>query len=44
MWGEFVIIEGKYDFRYGGIVDKTIDMVPGDALLGTENPLVPNWI
>jgi len=38
MWGEFVIIEGKYDFRYGGIVDKTIDMVPGGRITWDGEP------
>lgn len=32
MWGEFVVIEGNYDFKYGGIVDKTIDVVPGGRI------------
>lgn len=29
MWGEFTVIEGSYDFRYGGIIQKTIEVVPG---------------
>ncbi|MEM7187787.1 MAG: translocation/assembly module TamB domain-containing protein, partial [Bacteroidota bacterium] len=29
MWGDFLVTEGKYDFRYGGLVDKTIDVLPG---------------
>ncbi len=32
MWGEFVVIEGNYDFKYGGIVDKTIDVIPGGRI------------
>ena len=32
MWGEFVVIQGNYDFKYGGIVDKTIDVVPGGRI------------
>lgn len=32
MWGEFIVIEGIYDFKYGGIVDKTIDVVPGGRI------------
>lgn len=32
MWGEFVVIQGNYDFRYGGIVDKSIDVVPGGRI------------
>ena len=29
MWGEFTVIEGIYDFRYGGIIQKSIEVVPG---------------
>ena len=29
MWGEFTVIEGLYDFRYGGIIQKKIAVVPG---------------
>jgi hypothetical protein len=29
MWGEFTVIEGTYDFRYGGLIQKVIDVVPG---------------
>lgn len=29
MYGEFSVIEGQYDFRYGGIIQKNIEVVPG---------------
>lgn len=29
MWGEFTVIEGLYDFRYSGIINKKIAVVPG---------------
>jgi hypothetical protein len=29
MWGEFTVIEGLYDFRYSGIIQKKIAVVPG---------------
>lgn len=29
MWGEFTVIEGLYDFRYGGIIQKKIAVIPG---------------
>ena len=29
MWGEFTVIEGLYDFRYSGIIQKKIGVVPG---------------
>jgi len=38
MWGDFLVIEGKYDFRYGGIVDKKIDVVPGGNITWDGNP------
>ncbi len=38
MWGEFVIIQGNYDFRYRGIVDKTIDVVPGGRITWNGEP------
>lgn len=38
MWGDFLVIEGKYDFRYGGLIDKTIDMVPGGNITWNGSP------
>ncbi|MEJ6663705.1 MAG: translocation/assembly module TamB domain-containing protein [Flavobacteriaceae bacterium] len=38
MWGEFVIIEGNYDFKYGGIVNKSIDVVPGGRISWNGEP------
>lgn len=38
MWGDFLVTEGIYDFRYGGIVDKTIDVVPGGNITWDGNP------
>ncbi len=29
MWGDFLVIEGKYDFRYGGLVQKEFEVVQG---------------
>jgi hypothetical protein len=29
MYGDFQVYEGQYDFRYGGIIQRTIDVVPG---------------
>lgn len=26
MWGDFIVYEGEYDFRYGGLIQKTIDV------------------
>ncbi|NND62399.1 MAG: translocation/assembly module TamB, partial [Flavobacteriaceae bacterium] len=38
MWGDFLVIEGKYDFRYGGLVDKTIDVLGGGSITWDGNP------
>ncbi len=38
MWGDFLVIEGKYDFRYGGLVDKTIDVLGGGNITWDGNP------
>ncbi|MDC8004171.1 translocation/assembly module TamB [Aureisphaera galaxeae] len=38
MWGDFLVTQGTYDFRYGGIVDKTIDLVPGGSITWDGNP------
>ena len=29
MWGDFQVYEGTYDFRYGGVIQKNIQVVPG---------------
>ena len=38
MWGDFLVIEGKYDFRYGGIVQKTFEVVPGGNITWDGSP------
>lgn len=38
MWGDFLVVEGKYDFRYGGLINKTIDMVPGGNITWNGSP------
>lgn len=38
MWGEFTVIEGVYDFRYGGFIRKTIDVVPGGNINWDGDP------
>jgi len=38
MWGDFLVIEGKYDFKYGGLIDKTIDVVPGGNITWNGSP------
>ena len=29
MYGDFQVYEGQYDFRYGGIIQRNIEVVPG---------------
>jgi hypothetical protein len=38
MWGDFLVIEGEYDFRYGGIIQKNIDVVPGGSINWDGSP------
>ena len=38
MWGEFTVIEGSYDFRYGGIIQKDIDVVGGGFIVWEGAP------
>jgi len=38
MWGEFTVIEGSYDFRYGGVIQKTIGVVPGGNINWDGDP------
>jgi autotransporter translocation and assembly factor TamB len=38
MWGEFTVIEGSYDFRYGGVIQKNIDVVGGGFIVWEGAP------
>ena len=38
MWGEFAVIEGSYDFRYGGVIQKNIDVVGGGFIVWEGSP------
>ena len=38
MWGDFLVSEGTYDFRYGGLVDKTIDVESGGNITWDGSP------
>ncbi|MAP56025.1 MAG: N-acetyl-gamma-glutamyl-phosphate reductase [Altibacter sp.] len=38
MWGDFLVISGEYDFRYGGIIQKTIQVVPGGSITWDGSP------
>lgn len=38
MWGDFLVSEGTYDFRYGGLVDKKIDVESGGNITWDGSP------
>lgn len=38
MWGDFLVISGEYDFRYGGIIQKNIEVVPGGSINWQGDP------
>lgn len=38
MEGDFQVVEGDYDFRYGGIIHKVIQVVPGGFISWDGNP------
>ncbi|MDC7993485.1 translocation/assembly module TamB domain-containing protein [Altibacter sp. HG106] len=39
MWGEFTVIEGNYDFRYSGIIQKEFEVVPGGFIVWEGDPI-----
>lgn len=39
MYGEFVVVSGKYRHRYGGIIDKTFTVRPGGNIYWDGSPL-----
>jgi len=38
MYGDFLVIDGVYDFRYGGIIQKEIEVVPGGSINWDGDP------
>jgi|TARA_R110002020_G_scaffold4110_1_gene18263 hypothetical protein len=38
MWGEYTVISGIFDFRYGGLIQKKIGIVPGGFIVWEGNP------
>ncbi len=38
MWGEYTVIDGIFDFRYGGLIQKNIGIVPGGFIVWEGNP------
>lgn len=38
MYGDFVVFEGRYDFRYGGLIQRNIAVVPGGTIIWNGAP------
>jgi TamB, inner membrane protein subunit of TAM complex len=38
MWGEYTVLEGVFDFRYGGLIQRKIGIVPGGFIVWEGNP------
>lgn len=39
MYGDFVVVTGEYNFKYGGIIDKKFKVRPGGTILWEQDPL-----
>ena len=39
MYGEFVAVEGFYNYKFGGLIDKRFKLQPGGTLLWDGDPL-----
>ncbi|MCK0159282.1 translocation/assembly module TamB domain-containing protein [Allomuricauda sp. F6463D] len=39
MYGDFVVVSGAYNFKYGGVIDKKFNVRPGGTILWEEDPL-----
>src|SRR5690606_12895728 len=39
MYGDFVVVTGDYNFKYGGIIDKKFKVRPGGTILWERDPL-----
>ncbi len=42
MWGDFVVYQGIYDFRYAGLINKIFTVVPGGSVTWDGSPLRAN--
>jgi len=39
MYGDFVVVSGEYNFKYGGVIDKKFKVRPGGTILWERDPL-----
>lgn len=42
MWGNYVVDEGKYNFKYAGLVEKNFEVVSGGTINWDGNPMNAN--
>ncbi len=39
MFGDFVVVTGEYNYRFGGVIDKTFSVRPGGTIVWEGDPL-----
>lgn len=39
MWGDFVVVTGKYNYKFGGVIDKSFTVQPGGSVVWDGDPL-----
>ncbi len=39
MFGDFVVVTGTYNYRFGGIIDKSFKVKPGGSIVWEQDPL-----
>ncbi|MGB7393742.1 MAG: translocation/assembly module TamB domain-containing protein, partial [Pricia sp.] len=39
MYGDFVVVEGEYNYKFGGVINKTFQVKPGGTIVWDREPL-----
>ena len=39
MYGDFVVVDGEYNFKFGGVINKTFKVKPGGTIVWDREPL-----
>ncbi len=39
MYGDFVVVEGQYNYKFGGVINKTFEVKPGGTIVWDREPL-----
>lgn len=39
MFGDFVVVEGQYNYKFGGVINKTFQVKPGGTIVWDREPL-----